>query len=176
MNPVLLYDNERSNLAITPEEYVQFLGDIFPYWWKNKHRFMDVEPFISYTRIFQKENRSMGCVDSGGCAYNHLMIDPNGYCSQCGRASDWNLLSYRNIADRSIFDILNDSQRKDLIKRNDILINGDCNGCDYWNICHGGCPLDAYSEHKDMMKKTSWCISKKMFLDKYFIPVTGLSL
>ena len=176
MNPVLLYDDERSDLSITPEEYVEFLGAIFPYWWEHKERFYDVVPFISYTKIFRDRDIRLAYVDSGNCANSHVMIAPDGESSQCGRSSDWNLLPYGNITEKSFCDIFNDSQRKELLKRNDLLFNSECKGCEYWKICHGGCPLDAYAAHKGMVHKTSWCMSNKLFLEKYFIPITGLTL
>lgn len=175
MNPVLIYDDERSDIAITPEEYVEFLGAIFPTWWRHRQRFGCVEPFRSLTKCIRDKALSLGCVDSGSCAFNHLNIAPDGETSQCGRSSDWGLLRYGNIADNSLGDLLRDEQRQQFIERNEILRNSECGGCRFWEICHGGCPLDSYAEHGSFMHKSKWCHARKGFIEKYFEPVTGIS-
>jgi len=172
-NPVLIYDEERKDVAITPAEYVEFLGAIFPYWWKNRHRYPDIEPFKSLVKNIIDGHRSLGCVDSGSCTYHHINLAPDGETSQCGRSADWGLLPYGNIKDRSIEEILGDGQRRQLADRVEYLRDNDCDGCRFWDLCHGGCPLDAYSKHSDFMYKSEWCGAKKGFIEKYFEPITG---
>ncbi|MBF0465762.1 MAG: radical SAM protein [Nitrospirae bacterium] len=175
LNQVLIYDSEIKDIAITPNEYADFLGEIFPVWWKYKEIYYEIEPFKSFSINAKRDALSLSCVDSGDCAYNHVNIDPRGETSQCGRSSDWGLLSYGNILDRSLHEILYDSQRGQLISRNEILLEKDCKDCRFWSICHGGCPLDSYDEHGDFVHKTRWCLSKKRFIEKFFEPITGLT-
>ncbi len=174
MNPVLIYDEERQHIALSPEEYVEFLGEIFPVWWEHRDRYPDLEPFRSLVNTIINGQVSLGCVDSGNCAFNHINVGPDGETSQCGRSADWNILPYGNIHDHSIADILADEQRSLLMNRNDVLINGECSDCRFWSICHGGCPLDAWSKHKDFMHKTEWCYARKGFIEKYFETITGV--
>ncbi len=47
LNPVLIYGDDPHELAITPEEYVDFLGAIFPHWWEHQDRYASVQPFCS---------------------------------------------------------------------------------------------------------------------------------
>ena len=173
-NPVLIYDDERKDIAISPMEYVEFLASIFPYWWQNKHRFPDVEPFKSLVANIIEGQTRLGCVDSGSCTYHHINIAPDGESSQCGRSDDWGLLQYGNIQELSFSEIIGNSQRYQLEERVERLKNNDCKGCRFWNLCHGGCPLDAYSKHKSFMYKSEWCQSKKVFIEKYFEPITGV--
>ena len=174
MNPVLLYDNRRDDLAITPDEYVEFLGTIFPVWWKHQARYPSVNPFSSLTRIIRDRELYLGCAESGSCAYSHVNIDPAGETSQCGRSSDWGLLSYGNIRDRSLKNILHDTQRDILLQRSDILQQDECAGCRYWSICHGGCPLDSWPKHADFIHRSEWGCTHKSFIERYFEPLTGL--
>jgi len=175
INPVLIYGSSRRDLAITPSEYADFLGGIFPLWWEHRERYPDVEPFRSLLNNIRDGGQSLSCGDSGDCVHNHLNIDPSGNSSQCGRSSDWDILPYGNIKERKLSEILHDGQREALEKRNEVLQQRECRDCRLWYICHGGCPLDSYSAHGDFFHKTEWCISKKRFITDYFEPVTGLT-
>lgn len=174
MNPVLIYDNQRKDIAITPEEYIEFLGSIFTTWWQNRNRYPDVQPFKSLVETIINGHISLGCIESGDCTYNHINVAPDGATSQCGRSADWGLLQYGNIKEKTLREVLADSQRDQLDARLQILQDHDCKNCRFWDICHGGCPLDAYSKHKDYMYKSEWCAARRGFIRKYFEPVTGV--
>ncbi len=174
LNPVLIYENEQTDIGITPMEYVDFLGTIFQLWWKNRSRYPDIDPFKSLIRNIVKKENALGCVDSGRCAFSHLYIGPEGETSQCGRAGDWQIIDYGNITERSLTEVMEDPQRQQFNERTDWLENNECADCRFWNICHGGCPLDAYNEHHNFKHKTSWCVAKKVFIEKYFEPITGI--
>jgi len=174
-NPVLIYDKERRNISITPLEFVDFLGIIFPFWWENRNRYSDIEPFKSLVNNIIHGHRHLACVDSGECTYHHINVAPNGDTSQCGRSSDWKLLDYGNIVDSSLEDILLHKERDQLKLRVEQLHQGECSDCRFWELCHGGCPLDSWSEHKDFKHKSEWCYAKTGFITKYFEPVTGVS-
>lgn len=174
INPVLLYDDGRDHLAITPEEFVDFMGAIFPVWWRYQHRYPHVEPFRSLTSNIRDRRLSLCCCDADYCAYTYLNIGPLGETSQCGRAGDWNILDYGNIADRSLDELFHDQQRVQLDERSAVLKKTECQDCRFWTICYGGCPLDSYSRHQSFMHRSEWCEAKKGFIERYFEPITGL--
>ena len=66
-HPVLVYGAEPRRLAITPEEFADFLGAIFPEWWRHQDRYREVEPFKSLVRNAREGAFSLGCGDSGSC-------------------------------------------------------------------------------------------------------------
>jgi uncharacterized protein len=173
-NPVLIYDAERRHLSVTPRQFADFLGAIFPTWWRYQGRYPNVQPLRRITDTIRDGIFNLGCCDSGDCAFGHVNIAPDGETSQCGRSADWGLLPYGNIADHSLAEILSDTQRGELAKRDAVLRAGECAGCRFWSMCHGGCPLDAWSVHKEFLHKSEWCESKKMFITDYFEPITGL--
>jgi len=173
-NPVTFYKSKPQQVAITPEEFVDFLGEIFPEWWRYRERFSGVEPFNSLTDNLIEGSKAIICADSGRCADTHICISPDGMVWQCGRSSDWGLMSYGSILDCSISDIINHPHKEMLRERTKILKYEDCNGCRFWDICHGGCPLDALAETGSVMHKSPWCWTKKGFIEKYFEPVTGI--
>lgn len=174
LNPVLLYGEDPHGLAITPREFAAFLGEVLPWWWARRARHPALEPFASLLRNYQGGGTSLGCVDSGRCAYAHLEVGPDGSVSHCGRSADWGLLSYGSVQDRSFEAILDDPQRHQLMARNVHLRDGACRGCRFWGLCHGGCPLDAWAESKTFMARTPWCEARRIFLEEHFEPVTGL--
>lgn len=171
LNPVLLYSKRLEQLKVSPEEYADFLGTIFPIWWARRDEFPQVQPFHYLTTTLLEGGRSLMCCDSGACAHTHLNILPDGSLSHCGRSADWGLLDYGSIFDRSFSQALADPQRETLLSRNKILVDGDCRGCRFWDICHGGCPLDAWSAAGSFLHKSEWCQAKKVFIEKYLEPV-----
>ncbi len=173
-NPVTFYKDKPDQVTITPEEFVDFLGRIFPEWWRHRNRYPGVDPFKSLVENILEGSDSLICVDSGKCADTHLSIGPDGMIWQCGRSSDWGLMRYGSIMDYSLSDIMNHPEKELLRKRTALLRDGECGACRFWDICHGGCPLDALAETGSVMHKSPWCWTKKGFIEKYFEPVTGI--
>jgi uncharacterized protein len=175
LHPVVVYENDdKNNIAITPLEFAEFLGKIFPVWWEHQGRYPEVQPFKSLINNYREGPHRLCCTESGACAYSHSYIGPDGHASHCGRSSDWDIISYGNIQDRSLGEIFEDEQRNEFVKRTELLPSTECNNCSFWGICHGGCPLDSYNKHKDFLHKTEWCEATKVFLEKYFEPITTL--
>jgi uncharacterized protein len=171
INPVIIYHDNLNHLKITPEEYADFLGAIFPVWWRNRSRYPHVGPFRSLIRNFVDGERHLSCGDSGNCANTHLNLAPDGRLSQCGRSSDWKLLDYGSINDKTFSQVFSDPQREVLRDRNRVLSEGECNGCRFWDICHGGCPLDSWYESGSFQHKSFWCQATKDFIEKYVEPI-----
>jgi uncharacterized protein len=172
-NPVLIYDDERRELAITAEQFADFLGAILREWWPIRKRFPDVQPLSSLVGNVVNGSRHLGCAESGRCALTHINIAPDGSTSQCGRSADWGLLPYGNIRERSLDQILADPQRDALLSRLEQVRATECAGCRLWEICHGGCPLDAWSLHKSFAHKSEWCASHKNFIEQHLEPLAG---
>lgn len=175
-NAVLVYGEDTYKIAITPLEFADFLGAIFPLWWEYRDRYPNVEPFDSYVKNLIEGQNHLGCCDSGECAYHHVYIGPGGAASHCSRSADWDIIWYGNINDQSLDEILKHEKRHLIQDRNRILPASDCRGCEFWEICHGGCPLDSYAAHGDFGHKSEWCMAKKVFLKKYFLPITKVQL
>ena len=151
------------------------LGEIFKEWWPNRTRYPYVEPFFSYLRHYG-EGGPVCCSESGNCAYSHIYIGPDGSYSHCGRSSDWDVFEVGNVDSMSIIDAFKHPYRVDIARRKNWLIENDCKDCEYFKICHGGCPLDGWNVKDTIFAKSEWCISKKYFLKEYFEPITGLTL
>lgn len=172
-NPVLIYGTKLHYLQITPEEYADFLGAIFPSWWAQRDELPQIQPFFNLARNLLDGDKKLMCGDAGECAYSHIALMPDGTLSHCGRSADWDLLNYGSIFDKSFVEVMEDPQRETLLRRNEILPENECKGCRFWNICHGGCPLDAWSSTGSFLHRSEWCHFKKRFIEKYFEPTVN---
>jgi uncharacterized protein len=173
-NPVLVYGDGLDHLKISPAEYAEFLGTIFPVWWRHRADFGQIEPFSSLAENLVEGRKSLTCTDSGACAYSHLNVMPDGSTSHCGRSADWGVLDYGSIHEKSFAQIFSDPQRESLQRRNAVLPETECKGCRFWDVCHGGCPLDAWFAAGSFLHKSGWCLAQQELLEKYVEPlVTG---
>jgi len=180
INKIYIYGEDTFDLNITQEEFADFLGSIFPYWYKHRDVFPNVTPFSQWYNNITGKNRSLVCEKSGACAYKWLYIGPTGNLSHCGRAGDFegDFFDYGNIRDDlTLYDVLHHKTRDTFVERQRYLINNDCANCRFWGICHGGCPLDAFADNNgNIMARSSHCISTKRFLERYFEPTTGIKI
>jgi uncharacterized protein len=174
LNMVWVYGEDKHNLAISPEEFAHFLGAIFPVWWKHRDRYPHVRPFEGMVRTVADHNFGLVCENTGACAYNWIYIGPEGHTSQCGKSGDYSLAAYGLIQDRSLDEILNDRRRDLIASREEYLPESECRDCRFWGICHGGCPVDSLMTYGDYLHRSPDCAATRIFMEKYFEPITGL--
>ncbi len=169
-NPVRIYGEDFSDLKITAGEYADFLGAIFPVWWRDRAGLPDIGPFTPLVRNLLDGDRRVYCRDSGRCAQVYLNLEPDGRLSHCNRLSNADVVDYGTIHDRTLAEALADPKRNLLLERNRVLFEGECQGCRFWNICHGGCPADSWYENGSLLHKSSLCDARKGFVEKYVEP------
>ncbi|MCL2168319.1 MAG: radical SAM protein [Lentimicrobiaceae bacterium] len=173
-NKIYIYGEDKYNLAITGKEYADFLGAIFPFWWKNRERFPKIAPFSNFYDSYTYKVTQMDCELTGLCSHRWMYIGPTGNVSQCGRGGDFEILNYGKIQYQTFEDILTHPLRKELKNRTAILRNTTCKDCRFWMVCHGGCPIDAMLTNGKITTKAPHCDWVKPFLTEYFEPITGL--
>ena len=139
-NPLLVYGEGLEHLKISPAEFAEFLGTIFPVWWRHRADFGHVEPFASLVQNLAGEGGSLTCTESGACASSHLNVLPDGSASHCGRSADWGLLDYGSIQDRSFSQIFSDPRREVLRRRVAVLPETECKGCRVWDSSTAAVP------------------------------------
>ncbi|HNW42904.1 MAG TPA: radical SAM protein [Elusimicrobiales bacterium] len=174
INPILTHGGDELGLGITAAEYADFLGEMFKLWWPARDRYGMVRPFSEYYGYYTRRETGLVCTRGGQCGNNHMYIGPQGQLSHCSCSADWSLVDYGNIADTTIGEVFGRQKRKDWAERGAVLEAGDCKDCRFWGICHGGCPMDSLAVHGDLRHKSEWCDGTKLFLTKYFEPITGL--
>lgn len=174
INKIYLYCGDPHGLAITPEEFADFLGELLPLYWENRVRFPSLQPISRFVERIVSGRKASACDFSGKCAYSWVYIGPTGKTSQCGRSGDFEFMSYGNIEDSSLEAVLHHPLRDQIRQRQDVLPLNDCRDCRFWGLCHGGCALDAYVEHNTFMKPSPNCIWVKRLLETYIEPTLGV--
>ncbi|MBI2899250.1 MAG: radical SAM protein [Planctomycetes bacterium] len=169
-NPVMIHDGGPGHLGITAEEFTTFLGAIFPVWWRDRSRYPDVGPFTPLVRNLLGEDRKLSCRDSGRCADLYLNLGPDGRLSHCNRSCESGLLDYGTIREKTLAQALADPGRNVLRERSRILFEGECRGCRFWSLCHGGCPVEAWHETGSFLHKSSMCAARKDLIERYVEP------
>jgi len=182
LNKIYIYDDVRGDngrphpLAITGREYADFLGAIFPYWWKHRERFPYTAPFSEFYDSYIHKKIHVCCELSGDCSHHWLYIGPTGQVSQCGRVGEFGTMPYGEIQNQTFEELINHPLRNDIKNRTALLKETECKDCRFWMVCHGGCPLDAILTNGNINTKSPHCDWVKPFLTEYFEPVTGLEL
>lgn len=146
---------------VSPEEYGRFLIDLFDAWQADGRR-MKAMPLAEWLGAWQGEERCLCCDSRGSCAATHLGIAPDGAVYTCGRGLDTGTTSHGNILRDPLEAILAHPHRKALLGRAESLRSGPCAGCEWWELCHGGCPHDALLGWGDEQRETLWCESRQM--------------
>jgi len=176
MNKMYDYGDDETGLAINQDEYADFLGAIFPYWWKHRTRFPSVKPFNMFYDSIIRGKVQMGCEYMGHCTNRWVYIGPKGETAQCGRAGDFGIMKYPNIKEHTLEEIFFHEDRNAIDARQKNLPETECKDCRFWGICHGGCVLDAYMASGDYSHRSPNCGWMQKFIIKYFEPITGIKV
>jgi len=121
---------------ITPAEYGDFLCEAFDRWWNDGRPRLSVRFFDNVlARYLGREAES--CVQRPTCART-LILDGNGDAYPCDFYMN---REYRlgNVGEQSIGEIVDHpAYRRFLTLKSEL--PDDCRACEYFGLCHGGCP------------------------------------
>ena len=129
-------DNYVEELNITNEEVSQILIKFFLL--DEKNNFKVFGDFYKHFAEIMKKNEKTELITYSRCPYNLLMIDPEGETFNCSIKKFDKNDSFGNIYKDSLKDILLNKNRMKWIifmeKQMEV-----CKGCEFKNICNGGC-------------------------------------
>lgn len=141
---------------------IAFLHNLADIWIKSGSlERVRVSPFDRLLRFFTEGINDLVCIWRENCAKEFVCIDPSGNVAQC----DCWVTAYPDARFGNLFDgnsltelLSRSSARYQLLTRPGVLIeNEDCLECDYLSLCHGGCPVRAYSVYGDVFRKDPYC-------------------
>jgi len=140
----------------------RFLVDLGRVWFERGFRNgVRISPFSKLVDYFLHGNKDFACIWRDNCVNEFICIDPRGHIAQC----DCWVTSYPEWRFGNVFfaagltDLLQESPvRRSLQSRPSRLVRReDCLECDYLSICHGGCPVRAFTVHGDIFRKDPYC-------------------
>jgi uncharacterized protein len=161
----------KSGYPLETQRLSTFLEDLAKVWIaRGFDRGVRVGPFNKLVDYFVHGNRDFLCIWRDNCVNDFVCIDARGFVAQCDCwVTSYPELRFGNVFDSSsLSDLLrHSSARQRLQSRPGVLIQTeDCLECEYLSICHGGCPVRAYSVHGDIFRKDPYCqLYRRLFQD-----------
>jgi uncharacterized protein len=139
-----------------------FLADLAAIWMERGFpKGVRVGPFNKLMQFFVRGSKDLLCIWRDNCVNDFACIDPLGQVAQCDCwVTSYPEFRFGNVFDEgSLSDLLKNSDaRRRLYTRPGVLIQKeDCLDCDYLTLCHGGCPVRAYTVHGDVFRKDPYC-------------------
>jgi len=152
----------KDGYPLDPERLADFLLELAAVWKeRGLNRGVRIGPLDRFIDYFINGNKDLHCIWRDNCANDFFCIDPQGYVSQCDCwAASYPDFRFGNLLeDITLSELLRKSEvRRLLLDRPGALIQReDCIECDYLGICHGGCPVRAYSAHGQVQAKDPYC-------------------
>lgn len=162
INPVIIDGGAKrwkDQLAITPEEYGEAMIYLFDRWFFEKGTTFSIDTLEDII-ISLLTRRPKGCLFEDSCFTKFLHIDPPGNIHPCG----FNDFILGNINKDSISDVLHSPIISKLNIRKE-RVPAICTKCDYYDICHSGCPRNALMRRGRIYDRDFYCDSYRMLFE-----------
>lgn len=145
-NPLLMIGKAERNsyLYISPEEYTDFLMELFDIYFHEQDTSFRVEPLYEIIgNLYELKNYGrasvFSCIFSDKCYDSILTIEPNGDVYLCNHFSDNEKYKYGNIVEESLESLLQSNSKKIVMNIKNTYIQENCISCKWRPICNGGC-------------------------------------
>jgi radical SAM protein with 4Fe4S-binding SPASM domain len=156
-------DRER---LISPREFGDFLVDLFDRWNAGARR-IALTPIQQLADSFPRPlgGRNLSCTFQRDCSRSHVGIDFDLNVAGCGRRLDSGAF-FGNLRERSLLELMQQSdEQRAIAGRAARLSAGECQGCDYFALCYGGCPDDAWLSTGSVERRFEWCESYRALFE-----------
>ncbi len=152
----------KKGFPLDPHRLTRFFADLATIWFERGfEKGVTIGPLSKLVDYFLHGNKDFACIWRENCVNEFVCIDPGGHVAQCDcwvtSYPEWR---FGNVfAADSLTDLLRKSPaRRSLQSRPGVLVQReDCLECDYLGICHGGCPVRAFTVHADVFRKDPYC-------------------
>ncbi len=151
----------KSLLPLGSEALARFFIELADVWLERGYPSgVRVGPFDELLAYFSGTPAVLPCIWTDDCANHILSIDARGHVAQC----DCWVASYPDYRFGNIFEceslsaMLSASRALERFHQRPMaLVARDCIACDYLALCHGGCPVRAFSVHGTLFEKDPHC-------------------
>jgi radical SAM protein with 4Fe4S-binding SPASM domain len=139
-----------------------FVGELFDIWMSEGYsRGVALGPFDALIDHFTHRAARLPCIWKENCSNQFISVNSKGVVAQC----DCWVTSYPEYFFGNLFQepdltgmLKTNPARREFVERPKHLVeNEDCLSCRYLSICHGGCPVRAYSAKGTIMAKDPYC-------------------
>ncbi len=166
MNPLFISGEAVKNendLGLSINEYAKLIIELFDLMFDDPNCQISNSNFVEIASSLIS-NKTNGCLLGENCQGNFLAISPKGEVFPCGRFcdNDYEIYAYGNLHIDSFDDIMNKIYESEPYKRYQYIKNSDCNKCEFYSICHGGCMHDGFLSSGDFKHKTLLCPAYKV--------------
>jgi len=172
IKPVLDYDGMMSEDELySAKEYGEFLKKMYSLWVEDDYGIC-IEPFNGWTLKHKTGNGSqLQCYYSGKCSNKMFLVLPNGDLFECCEFTRLREKPVGNIHTHSLYEI-HTKRTKNIKDYYEVMESKTCEGCKWWDYCHGYCPVKTHGESK--YEKHFFCESYLNFFESVFkIPYSG---
>lgn len=152
-------------LEFTMPQFASFVEDLYDVWDADK-KTINLSPFVFLDASIRGGKNTRPCIWSYSCGQDLFCVSPDGRIGQCDCwLATYPEFDFGHINDGGFLACLNSKNHQFFLKRPVVLWeNEDCGSCEFWNLCHGGCPVRAFSFTGDINAKDSYCeVYKKIF-------------
>jgi len=172
-NPVIVNDQARADLALTPDQYVGFLGAVHALWYPTRSRYPDVEPFSSIHKVLLEGGVEDRPQDVDSAQARELLIEPDGsaFCSRF--PADAQPVRVGHLGERPLKDLADEARRHHAARQRSASRTAACETCRLWAVCRGGYAMDAFSQYEEITADSQWCHARKQFIEQHVEPLTG---
>lgn len=159
-------DASKTDYPLNTDLLTPFLTDLAAIWTaRGYHHGVRVGPFDELIEYFRGGDAVLPCIWKANCANEFVCIDPHGNVAQCDCwVASYPQFHFGNIfKSDSLTDLLRHSPvRRRFLERPGVLIQQEeCPECDYLALCHGGCPVRAYTTYGKLHTKDPYCATYK---------------
>jgi uncharacterized protein len=147
-------------LLLNTQRLTRFCIDLIDVWLDRGYsQGISINPFREMITYFMTGSNRLACVWKDNCANSFISMDPRGHIGLCDCwVTSHPDMRFGNIRTESMSDILMGKMRQRFLRRpSQLLEDGTCIECDYLALCHGGCPIRAYSTSGTLASKDPYC-------------------
>lgn len=144
-------------LLPTKEEAKEMMIRFYEMWRNDQDTRFQLNPFTEIVKSFFTGINNI-CEYSAVSCYRIVGVDAGGHVFTCSRSTHIPETFMGDINHQNIEEILNSDPHERILDR---YLKLKENGCKYFSICGGGCPVEAISYKKDFMDKTYYCCEVK---------------
>lgn len=162
-------NDAKTESILEMQALAQFFVELADVWFERGYPAgVKLGPIDELLNHFMGKLASLPCIWQQNCADDFVSIDARGHVAQC----DCWVTSYPEYRFGNVFGAESFSQlmkeskaRRRFVSRPEAMIEHEtCAGCDYLSICHGGCPVRAYSITGEFFVKDPYCeVYKALF-------------